>query len=50
MSTENEGAIRVIVELQAKPGKPAELKNLIESVAGKYGRFSLVFLAPHAMR
>jgi quinol monooxygenase YgiN len=37
MSTENEGAIRVIVELQAKPGKKAELKNLLESVAAKYG-------------
>ncbi len=30
-------AIKVIVELQAKPGKQAELKNLLESVAAKYG-------------
>ena len=37
MSTENEVAIKVIVELQAKPGKRAELKNLLESVAAKYG-------------
>jgi quinol monooxygenase YgiN len=37
MSTENEVAIKVIVELQAKPGKQAELKSLLESVAAKYG-------------
>ena len=30
-------AIKVIVELQAKPGKRAELKNLLESVAVKLG-------------
>jgi quinol monooxygenase YgiN len=30
-------AIKVIVELQAKPGKRAELKNLLESVAAKFG-------------
>ena len=30
-------AIKVIVELQAKPGKRAELKSLLESVAAKYG-------------
>ncbi len=30
-------AIKVIVELQAKPGKRAELKNLLESVAVKFG-------------
>lgn len=30
-------AIKVIVELQAKPGKRAELKDLLESVASKYG-------------
>lgn len=29
-------AIKVIVELQAKPGKRAEVKNLLESVAAKY--------------
>jgi quinol monooxygenase YgiN len=29
--------IKVIVELQAKPGKRAELKSLLESVATKYG-------------
>ncbi|HKZ81849.1 MAG TPA: antibiotic biosynthesis monooxygenase [Pyrinomonadaceae bacterium] len=36
MSTENEAAIKVIVELQAKPGKRVELKNLIDNVAAKY--------------
>jgi quinol monooxygenase YgiN len=30
-------AIKVIVELHAKPGKRAELKNLLESVTAKYG-------------
>ena len=28
--------IKVIVELEAKPGKRAELKSLLESVAAKY--------------
>ena len=37
MSIENEASIKVIVELQAKPGKRAELKNLLESVVAKYG-------------
>ena len=37
MSTENETSIKVIVELQAKPGKRAELKSLLESVVGIYG-------------
>jgi quinol monooxygenase YgiN len=37
MSTENEMTIKVIVELQSKPGKRAELKRLLESVAAKYG-------------
>ena len=37
MSTENDVAIKVIVELQAKSGKRAELENLLESVAAKYG-------------
>jgi quinol monooxygenase YgiN len=37
MSTETEAAVRVIVELQAKPGKRAELNSLLESVAAKYG-------------
>jgi quinol monooxygenase YgiN len=37
MSTETKAAIKVIVELQAKPGKRAELKSLLESVAAKYG-------------
>jgi quinol monooxygenase YgiN len=32
-----EMTIKVIVELQAKPGKRAELKSLLESVAAKYG-------------
>ena len=30
-------AIKVIVELQAKPGKRTELKDLLESVAARYG-------------
>ena len=30
-------AIKVIVELQAKPGKRAELENLLESVATRLG-------------
>ena len=29
--------IKVIVELEAKPGKRAELKSLLESVVTKYG-------------
>ena len=37
MSTENEAPIKVIIELHAKPGKRAELKSLLESVAAKYG-------------
>lgn len=37
MSTENKMTIKVIVELQAKPGKRAELKRQLESVAAKYG-------------
>jgi len=37
MPTENEAAIKVIVELQAKPGKRAELKNLLESVVTRLG-------------
>ena len=37
MSTENEVAIKVIVELRAKSGKRTELKSLLESVAAKYG-------------
>lgn len=30
-------AIKVVVELQAKPGKRAELQSLLESVAAKQG-------------
>jgi len=37
MPAETEAAIKVIVELQAKPGKRAELKDLLESVALKFG-------------
>jgi quinol monooxygenase YgiN len=37
MSTENETPIKVIVELQAIPGKRAELKKLIESIVGEHG-------------
>jgi len=45
MSTDNEEPIKVIVELQAKPGKQAELKSLLESVAVKYGPGQPGFLA-----
>ena len=37
MSTENEGSIKVIVELQAKPGKRTDIRNLLECVVGEYG-------------
>ena len=37
MSTKNEMRIKVIVELEARPGKRAELKSLLESVVAKYG-------------
>ncbi|HEY3311834.1 MAG TPA: antibiotic biosynthesis monooxygenase family protein [Anaerolineales bacterium] len=37
MPTKNEAVIKVIVELQAKPGKRTELKDLLENVAAKYG-------------
>jgi quinol monooxygenase YgiN len=37
MSIENEAAIKVIVELQAKPGKRAELKTLLESIVAEHG-------------
>jgi len=37
-------AIKVIVELQAKPGKRAEVKNLLESVAASLGPGSPGFL------
>jgi len=37
MSTDNEVAIKVIVELEAKSGKRTELRSLLESVAAKYG-------------
>jgi quinol monooxygenase YgiN len=37
MPIENGTAIKVIVELQAKPGKRANLKDLLESVALKFG-------------
>ena len=37
MSSANEAAIKVIVELQAKPGKRAELKSLLEKVVTRYG-------------
>ena len=44
MSTENEATIKVIVELQAKPGKRAELKSLLESVEEKFGSSQPGFL------
>ena len=37
-------AIKVIVELEAKPGKRAELTNLLDSVVAKYGPGSPGFL------
>jgi quinol monooxygenase YgiN len=37
-------AIKVIVELQAKPGKRAELKNLLESVVATLGPSAPGFL------
>jgi quinol monooxygenase YgiN len=37
-------AIKVIVEFQAKPGKRAELKNLLDSVAVTYGPEASGFL------
>jgi quinol monooxygenase YgiN len=36
--------IKVIVELQAKPGKRIELKSLLESVVAKYGSSQPGFL------
>ena len=36
--------IKVIVELQAKPGKRAELKKLIESIVGEHGSDAPGFL------
>jgi quinol monooxygenase YgiN len=44
MSTGNEASIKLIVELQAKPGKRAELKSLLESVVAKYGQSQSGFL------
>lgn len=37
-------AIKVIIELQAKPGKRAELLSLLESVAAKFGPVTPGFL------
>jgi quinol monooxygenase YgiN len=44
MSTENETSIKVIVELHAKPGRRAELMNLLKSVVTKYGSIQPGFL------
>jgi quinol monooxygenase YgiN len=44
MSTENEMRIKVIVELEARPGKRAELNRLLESVVAKYGQSHPGFL------
>ena len=44
MSTQNETGIKVIVELQAVPGKRAELKKLIESIVGEHGSDTPGFL------
>jgi quinol monooxygenase YgiN len=40
----NEVAIKVIVELQAKPGKRAELESLLESMVAKQGPTQRGFL------
>ena len=37
-------AIKVIVELESRPGKRAELKSLLESVVAKYGSSHLGLL------
>jgi len=37
-------AIKVIVELQAKPGKRAELKSLLENIVVKHGSSQVGFL------
>ena len=37
MSTDKAAPIKVIVELQAKPGKRAALKSLIESIVAEHG-------------
>lgn len=37
MSTENEAAIKVIVELQTKPGMRAALMRLLEGVLAEHG-------------
>ncbi|HUM71542.1 MAG TPA: antibiotic biosynthesis monooxygenase [Chloroflexota bacterium] len=37
MSTESEAAIKVIVELQAKPGQRTALMSLLESVVAEHG-------------
>ncbi len=37
-------AIKVIVELQAKPGRRAELKSLVESMVAEHGRSQRGFL------
>jgi quinol monooxygenase YgiN len=44
MSTKEEASIKVIVELHAKPGRRAELVNLLESVVTKYGSVQPGFL------
>ena len=44
MSTENDDSIKVIVELESKPGKRAELKSLLETVVAKYGSSQPGFL------
>ena len=47
MSSENKTSIKVIVELHAKPGRRAELKNLLASVVAKYGSVQPGFLGSH---
>ena len=44
MSMENGSPIKVVVELHAKPGRRAELKNLLQSVVAKYGLVQPGFL------
>lgn len=44
MPTENETAIKVIVELQVKPGRRAALMSLLESIVAEYGLDQTGFL------
>lgn len=43
-------AVKVIVELQAKPGRRAELSSLLESMVANHGPSQRGFLRQHALR